>query len=252
MCSAAALVLIPGLVAVQAGGASADPSSRARPACTITGTNGPDELKGTAGPDVICGLGGDDEIDGRGGEDVIFAGKGNDEIDGGDGDDALHGGPGRDTLSDPSGENVLDGGSGKDRVLTEVFEERQPIRLVWEMKMPGNASGLEARYTGEGSCTVGEKTVHFRWDATDQVWKADENPVFVARIGILFDCGTERASAHYILYDGNGKDVGDLWFVARDAGESQFGIRSHSGFSIQDFERQPVSVTMHTTKTSNT
>jgi hypothetical protein len=79
-------------------------NSSPRP-CTITGTDGPDHLRGTNHDDVICGLGGDDEIDARGGDDVVFGDAGNDRIDGGDGDDTLYGGPGTDRL---------DGGPGSD------------------------------------------------------------------------------------------------------------------------------------------
>ena len=42
----------------------------APPACTWTGTPGPDEKHGTAGNDVLCGLGGDDSLYGGRGDDV--------------------------------------------------------------------------------------------------------------------------------------------------------------------------------------
>jgi putative glucoamylase/uncharacterized protein DUF3131/hemolysin type calcium-binding protein len=73
--------------------------------CTITGTDGPDQLAGTSHDDVICGLGGDDVIDARGGDDVVFGDAGDDRIAGGPGDDTLYGGAGTDEL---------DGGPGTD------------------------------------------------------------------------------------------------------------------------------------------
>jgi Ca2+-binding RTX toxin-like protein len=63
----------------------------------IRGTNGNDNLNGTAEIDLILGLRRNDRLNGRGG---------NDSLDGGSGNDTLNGGPGNDTLS---------GGSGNDR-----------------------------------------------------------------------------------------------------------------------------------------
>ena len=84
--------------------------------CTITGTPGPDHLRGTRGADVICGLGGDDRIDGGGGADAIFGDAGSDRLEGGDGADTLYGGEDADTLSGGDGEDVLSGGPGADRL----------------------------------------------------------------------------------------------------------------------------------------
>ena len=67
----------------------------ARPACTLTGTPGPDVLIGTSGPDVLCGLGGQDVLDGRGGNDVLRGGSGSDTLRGRGGDDTLDAGRGR-------------------------------------------------------------------------------------------------------------------------------------------------------------
>ena len=91
------------------------------PACTITGTAGPDVLLGTAGPDVICGLGGNDILPGGPGNDVIIGGPGNDMLEGGLGRDVLLGGPGNDTLlsrSDGQSDRV-DGGPGRDHGCTD-------------------------------------------------------------------------------------------------------------------------------------
>jgi uncharacterized repeat protein (TIGR01451 family) len=56
--------------------ASATTTVQGAPACTITGTEGSDDLFGTSGDDVICGLGGDDTIHPRPGNDVVFGGDG--------------------------------------------------------------------------------------------------------------------------------------------------------------------------------
>jgi hypothetical protein len=86
----------------------------AGPACTITGTPGPDLIFGTQHRDVICGLGGNDQIDGMGGNDVIFGGPGNDQLNGGSGNDVLYGGPGNDKLQGDDGSDVMYGGTGND------------------------------------------------------------------------------------------------------------------------------------------
>ncbi|MEO8687529.1 MAG: glucoamylase family protein [Solirubrobacteraceae bacterium] len=84
--------------------------------CTITGTPGPDRLRGTSRADVICGLGGDDRIDGRGGDDAVFGDAGRDRLEGGGGADTLYGDAGDDHLSGGEGADVLTGGPGTDRL----------------------------------------------------------------------------------------------------------------------------------------
>jgi hypothetical protein len=64
--------------------------------CTISGTNGPDNLVGTHGRDVICALGGPDNIRGKDGKDVLYGGTGPDTLIGGPGKDRLVSGPGMD------------------------------------------------------------------------------------------------------------------------------------------------------------
>jgi len=82
--------------------------------CTITGTDGDDELSGTRRDDVICGLGGDDVIRADRGDDAVFGDAGADRIEAGDGDDTLYGGDGADALSGEQGDDVLSGGPGAD------------------------------------------------------------------------------------------------------------------------------------------
>ena len=84
--------------------------------CTITGTNGPDDLMGTTGDDVICGGNGHDTIDGLAGNDVIVGGNGKDVLVGGEGNDTLMGRNGKDEITGDAGVDVLLGGNGKDHL----------------------------------------------------------------------------------------------------------------------------------------
>ncbi len=87
--------------------------------CTISGTDGDDELVGTHGDDVICGFEGNDSITAHGGNDIVFAGSGADVAIGSGGGDALFGGPGDDYLRGGAGEDYLDGGAGNDLLKGE-------------------------------------------------------------------------------------------------------------------------------------
>jgi sugar lactone lactonase YvrE len=85
------------------------------PECTQMGTNGDDDLTGTAERDVLCGGGGDDVLHGLGGNDVLRGGAGSDRLLGGAGNDRLFGASGHDTLAGGSGNDRMVGGSGRDR-----------------------------------------------------------------------------------------------------------------------------------------
>jgi RTX calcium-binding nonapeptide repeat (4 copies) len=81
--------------------------------CTITGTAGPDRLRGTSRGDVICAGEGEDRVEARGGDDAVFGDGGDDRVDGGAGDDTLYGGDGRDRLDGGPGWDVVsEGGPG--------------------------------------------------------------------------------------------------------------------------------------------
>ena len=98
----------------------------------IFGTNGDDNISGTANADLIIGFDGDDRIRGLGGDDCLIGGNGDDKLSGGDGDDYLQGnadadhltgrnhadklfgGDGNDVLSGGDGADTLDGGNGID------------------------------------------------------------------------------------------------------------------------------------------
>jgi Ca2+-binding RTX toxin-like protein len=77
-----ALLALPSLAAAQA------------PACTMTGTDAGEKIRGTAGDDVICGLGGNDILEGHGGNDILRGGDGDDKLTGKGGVDEVDGGPG--------------------------------------------------------------------------------------------------------------------------------------------------------------
>ena len=82
--------------------------------CTVSGTDGDDDLSGTRSADVICGFGGDDSIQGMDGNDVIYGGDGEDSIVGGGGHDVIDAGGGDDWVLGDAGRDVIIGGSGKD------------------------------------------------------------------------------------------------------------------------------------------
>jgi uncharacterized repeat protein (TIGR01451 family) len=102
-------------------------------ACTITGSEGDDELAGTRGSDVICGLGGSD---------TIFADSGNDRVDGGSGDDILQGSTGADQLFGRGGDDHLGGGADFDLARFDASDS------------PVDADIGGGTATGEGSDTL--------------------------------------------------------------------------------------------------
>jgi Ca2+-binding RTX toxin-like protein len=87
---------------------------------TIVGSDGPDEIVGTANRDVIGALGGKDEVSGRAGKDLICGGSGRDTLRGGKAKDKLFGQKGRDTLKGGGGKDVCKGGKGNDSANCEV------------------------------------------------------------------------------------------------------------------------------------
>jgi serralysin len=86
------------------------------PGSTITGTGQGEDLRGTAGADVLLAYGGQDWLYAKAGADEAHGGKGDDYLYGGSGLDELRGGPGRDGLI-PGGQlDRVFGGDGKDIV----------------------------------------------------------------------------------------------------------------------------------------
>ena len=248
LAAAAALVGVAFLTALPA---AATPNAT----CTITGTQGPDHLRGTPHKDVICGLGGNDVLIGGGGNDTIIGGPGDDRVLGGPGDDILRGGPSADIVSGEGGTDALQGGPGDDRVRQDVppgSTYSKKLSFSSQMKRVSPLASYEIRYTGEGSCTSDE--VSAAWDDHRNdpitgyplnVANANVPQLFYVRTGTVFtSCGNERASAHYILYR-DGIDVGDIWFVADSVDSDTMNLRSYSGMSEVTYT--PGSYGMHLT-----
>ena len=84
---------------------------------SMDGTNGDDELYGSAEDDHMTGGNGDDLLVGRGGDDTLIGGNGDDTLRGGSGDDELTGGNGEDTLIGGAGEDILNGGNENDLLI---------------------------------------------------------------------------------------------------------------------------------------
>lgn len=84
---------------------------------TIIGTDGPDNLVGGPGDQIILAKGGNDVARGGPGNDKVSGEKGNDIIQGGVGDDTLKGGAGDDDLDGGAGNDTLKGGSGNDKLF---------------------------------------------------------------------------------------------------------------------------------------
>ena len=108
VCLSAAAVLLTVYAPV---GASADLATRAKPKChgkiaTIVGTNGSDEIHGTAGRDIIKAKRGSDDIEGKGGDDLICGNAGRDDLEGDRGNDHLYGGNGIDKAEGDRGRDL--------------------------------------------------------------------------------------------------------------------------------------------------
>jgi CSLREA domain-containing protein len=84
------------------------------------GTNGPDSLTGTLGPDAFMLLGGNDSAFGLAGNDVFCGAGGKDSEVGGPGHDRLYGDTGKDKLIGGLGDDLLVGGGGADKLLGGV------------------------------------------------------------------------------------------------------------------------------------
>ncbi len=101
---------------------------------TVVGTDGDDELLGSAFDDVFLTLGGSDVVSGLRGNDVVCGGNGADSLRGGPGNDMLLGGSGadrlrgkagRDRLLGHAGRDILVGGKGKDSLRGGKGRDRQ-------------------------------------------------------------------------------------------------------------------------------
>ncbi len=80
----------------------------------VIGSNGNDNLSGTAGDDVFVTYGGNDTINGLSGDDVVCAGGGNDTIYLGGGNDVVFAGGGVDRIFAGDGNDIVYGGGQTD------------------------------------------------------------------------------------------------------------------------------------------
>jgi Tol biopolymer transport system component len=87
-----------------------------RRACVITGTPGPDVLRGKNRGDVIFGGAGNDRLYGAGGKDVLFGGSGHDWLFGGAGNDLF--------MTRDAKRDYLFGGPGWDRGSYDLYRDR--------------------------------------------------------------------------------------------------------------------------------
>lgn len=84
------------------------------PPITITGTDDPDVIIGTAGNDGIDAKDGNDLVYGNSGHDFLLGGGGNDALYGEAGNDWVRGGQGNDILTGDAGDDWLEGEDGAD------------------------------------------------------------------------------------------------------------------------------------------
>jgi hypothetical protein len=117
-------------------------------ACTITGTDGPEELHGTPGDDVICEFGGSDVIFGYRGDDVLRGGRGSDILGGGLGNDRLRGGPGDDPLDPGRGADISRGGGGQESSEGSPGSDRWFLGPGSDVAVDGN--GIDRLVGGPG------------------------------------------------------------------------------------------------------
>lgn len=85
----------------------------------IFGTAAGDDVRGTAGNDLIVTFEGSDNVRGNGGDDCIVGGGGADNLRGDNGHDVLVGGDGADNLNGGAGPDTLLGGAAGDNLRGE-------------------------------------------------------------------------------------------------------------------------------------
>ena len=179
---------------------------------TIRGTNGSENLFGTAYADTLYGLGGNDELLGREGNDLLIGGTGDDELSGGPGNDvyAFAAGDGWDTLyqigatADDVDVVRFDAGirppdvtvsrSGNDLVLALPLSDDRVIVSNW-FTADGNPANVSAVEFADGTV----------WDATTLLAMA-ANPVTTV-YGTAGDDELSGTGADDVLYGLAGNDT---------------------------------------------
>jgi hypothetical protein len=84
-----------------------------------SGTDGDDQLSGTANPNIMKGRKGADRIEGKGSKDTINGNLGADAIYGGNGEDKLNGGGNSDFVQGGTKSDYIGTGSGNDVVAAK-------------------------------------------------------------------------------------------------------------------------------------
>ncbi|MET0238817.1 MAG: Ig-like domain-containing protein [Sphingobium sp.] len=123
----------------------------------VRGTEGADNILGSASGETIFGLGGNDVIQGLGGNDTIHGGAGEDTLYGGIGTDTLNGDAEADTLYGGEGGDTLNGGEGDDILHGEADGDT----------LNGGA-GKDKLYGGTGADSLNGN------DGDDLLWGGDD------------------------------------------------------------------------------
>jgi hypothetical protein len=196
----------------------------------IIGTDGDDNLLGTACGDVIDARAGDDNLDAREGNDVVIAGDGNDHIVAGAGDDIVFAGNGADVVFAGAGNDVVHGGEGNDRLFGEAGDDT----LLGEAgdDLIAGGDGDDILVAGSGNDTLqgdaGNDTLD-GGDGDDEILGGDGSDVILAGAGndkVAADAGDDAVfggDGDDILADGHGYDTieggsgGDHVIAAADA-----------------------------------
>ncbi len=226
-----AVAALAALVVATAGSARARGSCYGKPA-TITGTNGPNNIKLTAKKDIVDARGGNDTIQASSsktnhGKDIVCGGSGNDKITGnnenniligGPGNDAIKGAPGNDLIvgdnanpkgpeNGPTGSDDLNGTGGQDFVVGDNYATGN----VSGASPDKNIVGLNGNDTiiGDDASLHGNAT----GGKTDRMGGADGNDLVVGDSYAAH--GVARGSGDDNLNAGPGDDVevGDNYSV---------------------------------------
>lgn len=116
----------------------------------LVGTDGDDDLAGTANPDVIQGLRGDDRLSGKGGGDLLMGGRGTNQISGGGGRDRF--------VLEPRGFAVIhDFTAGEDtlvlpyevRLGTSIIQDRKDTHIEFSGQTIAQLKNVQAEFINQ-------------------------------------------------------------------------------------------------------
>ena len=154
---------------------------------TIEGSDEPEDLNGTAQPDIIRGYEGDDTISGGANPDHLFGRQGNDSLAGNDGDDVLQGGQNADTLLGGAGNDTLYGNTGADTFILTPENSLDTIvdfeDSTDNLRLPGNLSFEDLTIGKDSSGTSITVTTSDRTIAT----LPDINPTLITEADFAID-----------------------------------------------------------------